>query len=486
MAVDPRKLFIGGISWDTNEDDLREHFSKFGEVAEVVIMKDRNTGRARGFGFVVFTHPAVSERVVMEKHAIDGRIVDVKKAVPREDQQILNRSNNNSICGSLSPGRTRKIFVGGLPPTITENDFKNYFDQFGTITDAVVMYDHNTQRPRGFGFITYDSEDAVNKVLLNSFHDLNGKKVEVKRAVPKELSPGPNTRLQTDGYNYGVNGGNSLLSGCTQEGNSFLSGYTQGNNPSLFSGYGMKMDAKLRALSAWRNGLSSLVSGFRVGIDYDPTLSSSILGNANLNSILKYQQELNSYCDRNLNRYNSPMPYSSINQNTGTLLSLLPQNVLGNTELNYTVNSTTASASMASGRENLGSFSNSRLNWASSLPISSQIEGSFSGFWGGNVSCVGTDNTVLGGSNFERSVSPPAANTNRTTSCFKYEASYENLYRDDSVFGDPTWQLSFLDLDVTSSLSYRLGNPDLDITGKEIEDFACGYFAKNKQTYAES
>lgn len=75
MAVDPRKLFIGGISWDTNEDDLREHFSKFGEVAEVVIMKDRNTGRARGFGFVVFTHPAVSERVVMEKHAIDGRIV---------------------------------------------------------------------------------------------------------------------------------------------------------------------------------------------------------------------------------------------------------------------------------------------------------------------------------------------------------------------------------------------------------------------------
>ncbi|XP_074565537.1 uncharacterized protein LOC141822026 [Curcuma longa] len=476
MAVDPRKLFIGGISWDTNEDDLREHFSKFGEVAEVVIMKDRNTGRARGFGFVVFTYPAVSERVVLEKHAIDGRIVDVKKAVPREDQQILNRSNN-SIRGSLSPGRTRKIFVGGLPPTITENGFKNYFDQFGTITDAVVMYDHNTQRPRGFGFVTYDSEEAVNKVLINSFHDLNGKKVEVKRAVPKELSPGRNTRLQTDGYNYGVNRGNSLLSGCAQEGNSFLIGYKQGNNPSLFSGYGMKMDTKLRALSTWRNGLSSLGSSFRVGIDYDPTLSSSILGNANLDSILKYRQELNSYCNRNLNRSNSPIPYSSINQNT--LLSLIPQNVLGNTELNHTVNSATASASMASGSENLGSFSNSSLNWASSLPISSQIEGCFSGFRGGNVSCVGTDNIVLGGSSFERSVSRPVANTNLTTSCFEYEASYENVYRDNSVFGNPTWQSSFSDLDVTGSLSYRIGNPDLDITGKEIEDFACGYYAKN-------
>lgn len=407
----------------------------------------------------------------------------MKKAVPREDQQILNRSNN-SICQSLSPGHTRKIFVGGLPPTITENGFKNYFDQFGTITDAVVMYDHNTQRSRGFGFITYDSEEAVNKVLLNSFHDLNGKKVEVKRAVPKEHSPCPNTRLQTDGYNYGVNRGNSLFSGCAQDGNSFLSGYTQGNNPSLFSGYGLKMDAKLRALSTWRNGLSSLGSGFGVGIDYDSTLSSSILGNANLNSVLKYQQQLNSYYSRTLNRSNNSIPYSSINQNTSTLLSLQPQNVLGNTGLNCIVNSATASASMASGSENLGSFSNRSLNWASSLPISSQIEGSFLGFRGGNVSCVGTDNIVLGGSSFERSVSPPVANTNLTSSCFEYEASYEDVYRGNSIFGDRTWQSSFSDLDVTGSLSYRLGNSDLDITGKEIEDFACGCYTNNKQTYA--
>ncbi|KAI4311906.1 hypothetical protein MLD38_036770 [Melastoma candidum] len=59
--------------------------------------------------------------------------------------------------------RTKKIFVGGLPSTITESDFKKYFDQFGLIMDVVVMYDHNTQRPRGFGFITFDTEDAVDR-----------------------------------------------------------------------------------------------------------------------------------------------------------------------------------------------------------------------------------------------------------------------------------------------------------------------------------
>lgn len=69
------KLFIGGISWDTNEDRLRDYFQAFGEVLEAVIMKDRATGRARGFGFIVFADPAVAERVVMQKHMIDGRTV---------------------------------------------------------------------------------------------------------------------------------------------------------------------------------------------------------------------------------------------------------------------------------------------------------------------------------------------------------------------------------------------------------------------------
>ncbi|RWR76328.1 heterogeneous nuclear ribonucleoprotein 1 [Cinnamomum micranthum f. kanehirae] len=197
MESDLGKLFIGGISWDTNEDRLKEYFKTYGEVVEAVIMKDRTTGRARGFGFVVFADPAVAERVVLEKHTIDGRTVEAKKAVPRDDQHILNR-NSGSIHGSPGPARTKKIFVGGLASTVTESDFKKYFDQFGTITDVVVMYDHNTQRPRGFGFITYDSEDAVDKVLLKTFHELNGKMVEVKRLSPRSYLQGPIALLSVD------------------------------------------------------------------------------------------------------------------------------------------------------------------------------------------------------------------------------------------------------------------------------------------------
>ena len=75
MEMESGKLFIGGISWDTDEKRLREYFEAFGDVVEAVIRKDRNTGRARGFGFVVFANAYVAERVVKEKHVIDGRTV---------------------------------------------------------------------------------------------------------------------------------------------------------------------------------------------------------------------------------------------------------------------------------------------------------------------------------------------------------------------------------------------------------------------------
>ncbi|MCO5572111.1 hypothetical protein L7F22_025862 [Adiantum nelumboides] len=228
MESDVGKLFIGGISWETTEEKLKNYFKAYGEVVEAVIMKDRATGRARGFGFVVFADPVVADRVVQDKHNIDGRQVEAKKAVPREEQQVATR-NSNAGLASVHQARTKKIFVGGLAATVTENDFRKYFDQFGVITDVVVMYDHGTQRPRGFGFITYDSEDAVDRVLHTSFHELKGKMVEVKRAIPKEMSPSP------------VRSSGSALGSALRGGGPYGSGYGQFNS-SPVGPFGLRMD----------------------------------------------------------------------------------------------------------------------------------------------------------------------------------------------------------------------------------------------------
>ncbi|PPR91992.1 hypothetical protein GOBAR_AA28690 [Gossypium barbadense] len=239
MDSDQGKLFIGGISWETSEDRLKEYFGQYGDILQTVVMRDKVTGRPRGFGFVVFSDPSVLDTVLQEKHTIDGRTVEAKRALSREEQQTPVRSGNFNQGRNSGGGgniRTKKIFVGGLPPTLTEDGFRQYFEAYGHVTDVVIMYDQNTQRPRGFGFISFDTEDAVDRVLHKSFHDLNGKQVEVKRALPKDANPGGVSRTMSGGASgfggyqgYGSSGGNSSSYDGRMDSNSYMRAQAYGN-----------------------------------------------------------------------------------------------------------------------------------------------------------------------------------------------------------------------------------------------------------------
>ncbi|KAK0589932.1 hypothetical protein LWI29_020369 [Acer saccharum] len=475
MQSDNGKLFIGGISWDTNEERLKEYFSTYGEVVEAVIMKDRNTGRARGFGFVVFADPAVADIVIQEKHNIDGRMVEAKKAVPRDDQNILSRSIS-SIHGSPGPGRTRKIFVGGLASTVTESDFKNYFDQFGTITDVVVMYDHNTQRPRGFGFITYDSEEAVDKVLLKTFHELNGKMVEVKRAVPKELSPGP-SRSPLGGYPYG---GLSRV-------NSFLNGYTpQGYTPNTVGSYGLRMDGRFSPVAGGRSGFPPFGSGYGMGMNFEPGLSPSFGANANFNNTLSYGRGLSPYYIGNTNRFNSPLGYDGGNGGNGgssSFFSSVTRNLWGNGALNYNTNSTNSSAYAGSGTGNSGgsTFGNTGVNWGSSA-ISAQGGGNNVSN-NNNFGYGGGDNSFgLGTAGYGRNAGTNLTQTSSyASSNGGYDGVFSDLYGGGSVYGDPTWRSSSSERDGSGSFGYGLGGATSDVSAKNAPGFVGGYSVNKRQ-----
>ncbi|KAL3531202.1 hypothetical protein ACH5RR_010524 [Cinchona calisaya] len=198
-ATEEGKLFVGGIAWETKEDNLKDYFTQHGEVTHAAIVRDRITGQSRGFGFVVFSDPTILDSILQENHSIDGRLVEVKRAISREDQQSSrssdpNASNGNGDFGGQGNHRTKKIFVGGLPSELTKGEFTQHFQNYGCITDAVIMFDRNNGKSRGFGFITFDTEDAVDRVLNKTFHELNNKFVEVKRALPKETNPGHGAR----------------------------------------------------------------------------------------------------------------------------------------------------------------------------------------------------------------------------------------------------------------------------------------------------
>jgi cold-inducible RNA-binding protein len=79
------KLFIGGLSWDTNDSTLRSAFADCGTVTDAKVITDRETGRSRGFGFVTMSDDAGAREAVqrMDGQMIDGRAVKVNEAQER-------------------------------------------------------------------------------------------------------------------------------------------------------------------------------------------------------------------------------------------------------------------------------------------------------------------------------------------------------------------------------------------------------------------
>jgi cold-inducible RNA-binding protein len=89
------KLYVGNLSFQTQEDDLREHFAQFGEVVSATIVSDRDTGRSRGFGFVEMSSDADARSAIqaLDGKELDGRQLKVNEAKPREDRRD-NRSRD--------------------------------------------------------------------------------------------------------------------------------------------------------------------------------------------------------------------------------------------------------------------------------------------------------------------------------------------------------------------------------------------------------
>nr|DAD21540.1 TPA_asm: hypothetical protein HUJ06_023003 [Nelumbo nucifera] len=179
------KLVVLGIPWDVNTEGLREYMSKFGELEDCIVMKERSTGRSRGFGYVTFASVEDAKNALKSEHFLGNRMLEVKVATPKEEMRAPAK-------------KITRIFVARIPQSVTEAAFRSYFETYGEITDLYMPKDHSSKGHRGIGFITFENAESVDNIMAET-HELGGSTIVVDRATPKDEDFRPG-RFAQGGY----------------------------------------------------------------------------------------------------------------------------------------------------------------------------------------------------------------------------------------------------------------------------------------------
>jgi len=164
-GAEDRKIFVGGISSDVTNDDLKGHFTQFGEVTQAQVKIDRATGRSRGFAFVEFGSAEACKKALNDREqTIKGKTCEIKPAKSREN---------------------KKVFVGGLPSDHPEEELRKYFEQFGKVDDIEWPFDKQTKTRRNFAFVVFEEEEATERAVAQPKHTFSDRECDVKKAVPQ-------------------------------------------------------------------------------------------------------------------------------------------------------------------------------------------------------------------------------------------------------------------------------------------------------------
>ncbi|GJQ87072.1 hypothetical protein Trydic_g6831 [Trypoxylus dichotomus] len=142
------RLFVIG-SKQLTEEDFREAFSKYGDIEEIWLVKDRATGERKGFTYVKFSKTSEAARAL---EALNGKVIGntnrhIKIIIASRRDQGSRREENEEE-------KSQRLFVL-IPKTMTEDELHDYFKQFGDIDNIAIIRDKETKENKGFAYVKY-------------------------------------------------------------------------------------------------------------------------------------------------------------------------------------------------------------------------------------------------------------------------------------------------------------------------------------------
>ncbi|KAJ6821375.1 28 kDa ribonucleoprotein, chloroplastic-like [Iris pallida] len=170
------KLFVGNLPYDIDSEGLAGLFDKAGVVEIAEVLFSRETGQSRGFGFVTMSTIEEADKAIemFNRYDVNGRLLTVNKAAPRGARvERAPREFEPSF----------RIYVGNLPWQVDDSRLEQVFSEHGKVKSARVVYDRETGRSRGFGFVTMATQTELDDAIAAlDGQSLDGRAIRVNVA----------------------------------------------------------------------------------------------------------------------------------------------------------------------------------------------------------------------------------------------------------------------------------------------------------------
>ncbi|CAL1370685.1 unnamed protein product [Linum trigynum] len=205
-SSDEGRLYVGNLPYTTTSAELNEIFAEAGRIASVEVIYDRVTDRSRGFGFVTMATAEEAKAAIrmFNESQLGGRNIKVNfPEVPKGgEREMIGSRVRSSYQGFVdSP---HKVYAGNLGWGVTSQALKEVFAGQPGYMSAKVIYERDTGRSRGFGFVSFETA-ADADAALNS---MNGKEVEGR---PLRLNMASERPQSSSGFKSTTEGDSSQL-----------------------------------------------------------------------------------------------------------------------------------------------------------------------------------------------------------------------------------------------------------------------------------
>lgn len=161
QPLEDAKLFVGNLNFDVDSTKLAMLFEQAGTVEIAEVIYNRETDRSRGFGFVTMSTVEEAESAIekFNRYDYDGRLLVVNKASPKGSRSERTERAPRTFESGF------RIYVAGFPWEVDDSRLEQVFSEHGKVVSARVVYDRDTGRSRGFGFVTMSDETERNGAI---------------------------------------------------------------------------------------------------------------------------------------------------------------------------------------------------------------------------------------------------------------------------------------------------------------------------------